>query len=143
MLGTNHHRVLVVISDGRDNASATRFEPLLLRARQSEAVIYTIGLFDNASRDRNPEVLRQLATATGGAAYFPKNVTKATSTLEQIARDIRSTYTIGFVPTNAKRDGQYRSIRVTVRAQEDATLTVRTRTGYVAPLDPLAQPPSR
>ena len=142
-LGTNHHRVLIVISDGRDNASATRFAPLLLRARQSEAVIYTIGLFDTASRDRNPEVLRQLAAATGGAAYFPKNSAKATTTLEQIARDIRSTYTIGFVPTNLKRDGQYRRIRVTVHTQRDTDLNVRTRAGYIAPGDPPEEPPSR
>ena len=142
-LGTNHHRVLVVISDGRDNASATRLAPLLLRARQSEAVIYTIGLFDDGSRDRDPEVLRELATATGGIAHFPKSSAKATVTLEQIARDIRSTYTIGFVPTNLKRDGQYRRLRVTVHAPGEADLKVRTRAGYIAPIDPPQEPPSR
>ena len=137
--GTNHHRVLVVISDGRDNASTTQLAPLLGRARQSDAVVYTIGLFDRDSRDRNPKVLREIAATTGGMAYFPKNSANAVSTLEQIARDIRSTYTIGFAPTNATRDGQHRSIRVTARGPGGTELTVRTRAGYLAPLDPPAE----
>lgn len=139
-LGTNHHRVLVVISDGRDNASATQLAPLLGRARQSDAVVYTIGIFDRDSRDRNPKVLREIAATTGGMAYFPRSSANAVSTLEQIARDIRSTYTIGLVPTNTARDGQYRTLRVTARDARHTDLNVRTRSGYTAPRDSAPAP---
>ena len=138
--GTNHHHVIVVISDGRDNASTTGLAALLAHARASDAVVYTIGLFEPGSPDRNPKVLRQIAGSTGGLAYFPRNPGAALDTLEQIARDIRSTYTIGFVPTNAARDGQYRTLRVTARDARYTDLNVRTRGGYTAPLDSALAP---
>ena len=132
----NPHRVLVVVSDGADNASATRFDQLLRDAQQTDTVIYTIGLFDEDSRDRNPRILRALSAATGGEAFLPGSFHGARAVLERIAHDIRSTYMIGYEPTNASRDGRFRRIRVELNPAGRDTLKVRARTGYVAPAAP-------
>jgi VWFA-related protein len=129
----NPHRVLVVVSDGGDNASAARFDQLLRDAHQTDTVIYTIGLFDEDSRDRNPRVLRALAAATGGEAFLSGSVHGAMAVLERIAHDIRSTYMIGYEPTNASRDGRFRNVRVELNATGHGKLKVRARTGYVVP----------
>lgn len=93
--------MLVVISDGGDNASTTRFEELLQRVQQMETVIYTSGLFDEACLDRNPRVLKRLAAARGGQAFLPNDPRDAVKILERIAHDIRSVHTISYAPTNA------------------------------------------
>ncbi|MBI2829273.1 MAG: VWA domain-containing protein [Acidobacteria bacterium] len=129
----NPHRALVVVSDGGDNASAMPFERLLQHAQQADTIIYTIGLFDQSSRDRNPRILKELAAATGGEAFLPGSIRGATAVLERIARDIRSTYLVGYEPTNTVRDGNYRNVRVVVDAAGRGTLKVRARPGYFAP----------
>ncbi len=130
--GTSH-RVLVVVSDGGDNASAMSFERLLQHAQQTNTVIYTIGLFDEHSRDRNPRILKELAAATGGEAFLPGSVRGATAVLERIASDIRSTYLVGYEPTNTVPDGRYRAVQVRVDDAGRGKLKVRARTGYLAP----------
>ena len=131
----NPHRALVVVSDGGDNASAIGFERLLQRVQQTDVVIYTIGLFDEFARDRNPRVLKELAAATGGEAFLPGGIDGATAALQRIARDIRSIYLIGYESTNATRDGKYRAVRVNLQSARGERLKVRARAGYVAPSD--------
>jgi VWFA-related protein len=125
-------RVLVVISDGADNASETTLDEVLDRARASNAVIYTIGIFDEYD-DADRGVLRRLARLSGGEAYFPKDLDDVERTLRQVAADIRSGYTIGYVPTNTRRDGAFRAVRVAVKVPGRPSLSVRVREGYKAP----------
>jgi VWFA-related protein len=127
--GSRDKKVLIVISDGDDTASAHSLEYTMKMAEQSSAIIYTVGLFDHGDPDANPRVLNRLAKATGGEAYFPEQLSRVVATCESIARDIRHQYTIGYVPTNATLDGAYRAIRVVAGAGK---LSVRTRAGYVA-----------
>lgn len=129
----NPHRVLVVISDGGDNASATRFEPLLRRAQLSDVVIYTIGLFDENTPDRNPRILKELAATTGGEAFLPGSINGAVKVLDRIAHDIRSAYQFGYEPANNARDGMYRTVRVELDGAGRGTHKVRARTGYFVP----------
>jgi VWFA-related protein len=131
-----HHprRVLIVVADGADNASRTTFDEVLRRAQASNAAIYTIGIIDPLERDSDRGRLRELATATGGEAFFPHGVREVASVLGHIALEIRHTYTLGFVPTDAHRDGAFRQLRVLVHAPGDKSITVRTRRGYRAGL---------
>ena len=124
-------KVLVVISDGADNASSHSLAEALDMAERSSAIIYTVGLFAPDDRDANPKVLSRLARETGGEAFFPSKPSEVTETCERIARDIRNQYTIGYVSTNAHRDGVYRSIRVSAQAPGRGKLFVRTRSGYI------------
>lgn len=129
--GSEQKKVLIVISDGTDNASRTTFDEVLDTAQRMNAVIYTIGLFDEDDREGNPDVLERLAKETGAEAFFPDD-RKVTPTLERIARDIRSGYTIGYVPLRATEDGTFRAIKVDVKAPGRRRLSVRARSGYVA-----------
>ena len=134
--GSRDRKVLIVISDGGDNASVRNLDAVMKLAGQSSAVIYTVGLFDEDDPDRNPGVLKGLAQATGGEAFVPKQLNEVVAICERIARDIRHQYTIGYVPVNPARDGSYRSIRVAARANGRDRLIVRTRTGYIAGSEP-------
>lgn len=130
--GNRDKKVLIVISDGDDNASTHKLAQIMAMAKQSDAVIYAIGLFDE-DPDQNPRVLRQLARATGGEAFLPESVKDVVPVCERIARDIRNQHTIAYVPVNGKQDGTYRVIQVKAAAPGRGRLVVRTRAGYYAP----------
>jgi VWFA-related protein len=130
--GTRDKKAMIVVSDGGDNASAHTEAQVMKLAQQSSAVIYTVGLFDENDPDRNPGVLNRLARATGGEAFLPEQPSEVVGICERIARDIRSQYTIGYVPVNPARDGAYRAIRVHAGLKDHEGLHVRTRTGYIA-----------
>lgn len=129
--------VLIVISDGGDNASAHSLAEVLKFAGQSSALLYAVGLFDENDPDRNPGVLRRLARETGGEAYFPGRPEEVVSICERIAHDIRQQYIIGYVPSRPAKGGPYREVRLTARAN-GSKLTVRTRLGYTPA--PVGQP---
>ena len=130
--GSRDKKVLIVVSDGGDNASARTLPQVMKLAERSSAVIYTVGLFDEKDPDQNPGVLRRLARATGGEVFLPGQLSEVVAICERIARDIRHQYTIGYVPINPPRDGAYRAIRVLARTKGRDGLSVRTRTGYIA-----------
>ena len=124
-------KVLVVVSDGGDNASTHTLRDVQEKAAASDAIIYTIGIFDDYDSDSNPGVLKKLARVTGGEAFFPAELSGIVSISERIAKDIRSQYTIGYTPSDSHLGGRYRTIRVTA-SRGGEKWNVRTRTGYYA-----------
>lgn len=130
--GDREKKVLLVISDGGDNASVHTQPELLKLAGQLSTLIYTIGIFDAEDADRNPDMLKRLAQATGGEAYFPVQYSDAVAICERIARDIRHQYTLGYVSSNAARPGAWRTIRVVAHPAGKDKLVVRTRSAYLA-----------
>ena len=127
---TLSRKVLVVISDGGDNASAHTLKDVLARARRSNVTIYSVGLFDADDADSNPGVLKTLAQTTGGERYLPQSAGSLMDACQRIAREIRGVYTIGYVPPD--RDGAYHRVRIEVAPPDGRRVTVRTRPGYVA-----------
>jgi VWFA-related protein len=134
--GNRDKQALIVISDGADNASLHTRARIMALARQSETIIYTIGIYDRDDPDQNPGSLKQLAKATGGEAFLPGSVKDVVQICERIARDIRNQYTITYAPTDIKYDGKYRVIQVKAGAPGRGRLMVRARAGYYAPLKP-------
>jgi len=144
-LGNRDKKVLLVITDGEDNASRYSFDELLRYAQKSDAVIYTIGLLGSEepgglfkvhghSAHQAAKYLEKLADVTGGEAYTPRSLDDVQSTCEQIAHDIRNQYTLAYYPTNARKDGTFRNVRVDAFSSGNrAKLAVRTRPGYYAP----------
>ncbi len=128
-------KVLVVLSDGGDNASKSGFPQVLKLLQESEVIVYTVGLFDEYDKDRNPGVLKQMAKVSGGEAFFPDDISDVTEVLQSISRDIRNQYTIGYAPSNATPDGPFRSVSVKLTIPHANRYTVRTRTGYRASKD--------
>jgi VWFA-related protein len=129
--GSRDKKVLIVISDGGDNASTHSLAEVLKMAGQSSALVYTIGIFEAQDPDQNPGVLRHLAQATGGEAYFPEQLDEVVPACERIARDLRHQYTIGYASSSAARPGVYRAIRVVANGTA-GKLFVRARSGYIA-----------
>jgi Ca-activated chloride channel homolog len=122
-------KVLILISDGGDNASRHSFAQALQMARSANVIIYSIGLYDEHSSDQNPRVLHKLATETGGLDYAPATAEDIVRVCRQIAGDIRHQYTLGYDPTDHVGKS-YRKIHVTVTSANLGKLTVRTRAGY-------------
>jgi Ca-activated chloride channel family protein len=138
--GDRDKKVLIVVSDGADNASSRTKEEMLGLARRSNAIIYAMGIYEPDDPDRSPHVLSELAHASGGEAYFPETLRDVRPACERIAHEVRTQYTLSYVPTNQKQDGSYRAIQVRAATQEGRGLYVSTRAGYVAPVKPAAAP---
>ena len=130
---THDKKVPIVVGDGGDNASILSLDALKQEVRRSDAMIYTIGLFDD--KDRNPQVLKQMTGMTGGNAYLPSQPGDAVAVCERIAKEIRSQYTLGYVPFDITPDNTYRKIDVTAVAPRHGKLLVRIREGYIAVSD--------
>jgi Ca-activated chloride channel family protein len=129
--GTRDRKALVVVSDGGDNASSDTLASVLEHARLSDAVIYSLTLFDPDNRDERRGVLKTLTRDTGGRAFIAKDAREVGESFTRIAQEIRSVYTIGFVPKEASHGG-FRSIHVVVDAGDHRQLVARTRAGYYA-----------
>ncbi|HTS10801.1 MAG TPA: VWA domain-containing protein [Candidatus Limnocylindrales bacterium] len=138
--GHKDKRVLLVITDGDDDASRHTLEYTIKAAEESDAAIYTIGVFSDDDRKNekrmvrhSKKVLTELAEATGGLAYFPDSLDQVTPVCEEVARDIRNQYTIGYYPSNDAKDGTFRTVQVQLTPPHGrGKLSVRTRTGYYA-----------
>jgi len=134
--GQNHKKVLLVVTDGNDNASTISLERLVDRARQSEVLIYAIGLLDEEEHREAKSARRALNALThesGGLSFFPKALAEVDSIALQVAHEIRNQYTIAYSPLNEARDGSFRQIKVMVNGPGHPQ--VRTRTGYYATPD--------
>ncbi|MGA3098409.1 MAG: VWA domain-containing protein [Bryobacteraceae bacterium] len=126
-------KVLIVVTDGNDNYSSISLADLLKMAQRSEVLIYSVGLLASESRSdarAARQALEALASATGGEAYFPKELAEVDRIAHLVAHDIRGQYAIQYSPLNAAMDGSYRKIKITVNAP--GRPTVRTRSGYYA-----------
>ena len=140
-LGNRDKKVLIVVSDGGDNASKYTLSQVLAMAGKSDAIIYCIGIYTDEDPDKKPDALRRLSHSTGGAALFPGALTDVVPLCERIAHDIREQYTLAYTPMNRKQDGAYRVIQVKARAPGHGSMSVRTRAGYYAPATPPAMAP--
>lgn len=127
--GEHDKKVLVIISDGGDNASQAKLDRVLAIAAELNTAIYAIGVFDPSDPDRNPRVLRRMARETGGEAFFASDLHEVVAIGKRIARNLRDQYTLGYTSPNAK-PGASHAIRVVARPKEPGKLTVRARTGY-------------
>jgi Ca-activated chloride channel family protein len=136
-------QVLLIITDGEDNASTLNLEQTVRRVQDlGGPVIYSIGLLFG-DEDRGQEAhrarraLQLLSDQTGGLAFFPKSLADVDVIAGEVARDIRNQYTIGYHSSKPASLGGYRTVRVEARAAHHGKLFVRTRTGYYPkPLKP-------
>jgi len=129
-------QVLLVITDGEDNASSATLEAAIRRIQDFDGpVVYCIGLLfgDDSSKTESRHarrVLETLAEQTGGVAYFPKSVKEVDAIAKEVANDIRTQYTIAYHSTKPPELGGYRVVRVEAKDKNYGKLTVRTRSGY-------------
>ena len=125
-------QVLVVLSDGEDNASRLSEDDMVQRAVRSDVIIYTLSTADLDTRVGDPGVLKKLARVTGGVSYFPESEAEVVSAFREVAENIRRGYSIGYTPTNSTHDGRFRRVKVSVEAPGHKKLSVSARDGYLA-----------
>ena len=128
--------VLVVLSDGDDNASRQREEDMLRRAARSNALIYAVSTARLDSNVGNERLLRKLAHSTGGELYAPRTEQDVVAAFAEIAEKIRRGYTLGYSPTNSAHDGTYRKLIVRALVPGMRPPVVHVRDGYLSPLHP-------
>ena len=129
-------QVLILITDGEDNASSLNLEQTIRRVQElSGPTIYSIGLLFGDEMDRGEvrrarRALELLSSETGGMAFFPKNVEQVDQIAAEVARDIRTQYTLGYRSTKPMTVPGFRRVEVVAKAKGAGKLEVRTRTGY-------------
>ena len=141
--GQHDKKALLVVTDGADNSSTVNLKSLLEYIRERGVAIYVVGFFEGMEPSSSlfadtfqVDALTKIAQATGGKAYFPKSMKECDEDCIAIANELRNQYSLGYYPTNKKKDGSWREIRVEVSAPASlgsTKLTARTREGYYAP----------
>jgi len=135
---TRDKKVLLIITDGEDNASGhITLQTAVEEARKTGTLMYAVGLLNEeekrAARHAKKD-LTTLATETGGAAFFPNSVEEVQAICTLMARDIRNQYVLAYYPTNKAKDGSFRTVHIDlVNPPHGGKLSVRTRLGYYAP----------
>jgi Ca-activated chloride channel homolog len=142
--GKKDKKVLLLISDGEDNASKYGINKVIEVLRQSKVTVYAIGLleeddqrgglFKKPPSKKAKDDLLKFADITGGRAYFPKSLDEVEDLVKGVAHDLRNHYTVSYTPTNAKLDGSWRQIDVKITpAKNMPKITWNTKEGYYAP----------
>jgi Ca-activated chloride channel family protein len=144
-LGVNHlkqakydRKALLVISDGGDNRSRYTEGELMRAVRESEVQIYSIGIFDayapTEEEQNGPMLLNGLTEATGGRLFRVMDLQDLSDIAERISDELRNEYVIGYSPTDRKRDGTWRKLKVRLMPPPGLPMmTVHSREGYYAP----------
>jgi VWFA-related protein len=123
-------KAIVILSDGEDNQSVYTRAQAIEMAERTEVLIYAISTDDSGLILRGDKVLEDLASATGGRAFFPYKMKDITRSFAAIEDELRSQYAVSYKPSDFDPDGRYRSIQITALKKD---LQVRTRRGYFAP----------
>ena len=142
--GKNRRKAVILVTDGLDKDSYYKFNEVVDHLRETDVQIYLIGftsdldresaIFKKSPKDKAETLLAKLADETGGKAFFPKELSEVHSIAQAISNDLRTQYAIGYYPTNSKKDGTFRSVKVQV-SSGTRRLAARTRNGYTAPRD--------
>ena len=123
-------KAIIVLSDGEDNQSEVTRAQAIEMAQRSEVLIYAISTDDSGLILRGDKVLEDIASATGGRAFFPFKMKDITRSFAAIEDELRSQYAVSYKPSDFDADGRYRSIEITALKKD---LQVRARRGYYAP----------
>ena len=140
--GTHPKRALLLISDGQDNNSRYTFGELRRVLKESDVVLYAIGILGgsdvgSALGMEGQGVLDELAGVSGGKAFYPRSGAEMDDIFEQIALELRHQYSIGYKPKDFVTNGKWHKIKVSVHAPRGLPkLFVRTKDGYFAIANP-------
>lgn len=126
-------KILVLYTDGGDTRSQVSFSEVMTFVRAADVTVYAIGLLEHQSSSVKAEQrmrLQQITEATGGQAFFPYSMKEVDSAYEKILAQIRAQYSLGYLSSNTKTDGQWRKVDVRLKRSD---LRIQSRKGYFAP----------
>ena len=135
LAGQQGRRVIVLIGDGADNSSEASLDETLQEVHRNDVVVYAISTSAAAvqktqDQEQGDKVLTKIAEETGGKVFFPRKLQDLTIHFQSISDELRAQYSLAYRPSDARRDGGFRKIRVEI---SDKSYEVRARTGYYAP----------
>jgi Ca-activated chloride channel homolog len=136
--GAHQKKAMLIISDGQDNASRYNFGEVRRLLKESDVVVYAVGILDGADSSsitgmQGQSFLEELTSVTGGKAFFPQTNVEMDEIFERIALELRHQYSIGYTPKDFQPDGKYHKVKVKVKPPRGLPrLTVRSREGYYA-----------
>lgn len=128
-------RAIILLSDGVDTSSRLKRSEAIERAVKADSVIYSIGIGDSdAFEGIDKDTLRKLSERTGGRAFFPKDDKDLRAAFAQIQQELRSQYLLAYSPTNRKKDGSFRQVKIEVANPDlrKQKLQLTYRQGYFA-----------
>jgi Ca-activated chloride channel family protein len=129
-------KILVLFTDGGDTRSTIRFGDIMTLVRASDVTLYSVGFLENQPSSVRAEQrlrLTQLATESGGEAFFPYAMKQIDEAYDKILAQIRAQYSVGYISTNTTADGSWRKVEIKVRKPDAKDLRVQSRKGYFAP----------
>ncbi|CAN5593937.1 hypothetical protein BH10ACI1_BH10ACI1_29540 [soil metagenome] len=136
--GAHQKKAMLIISDGQDNASRYNFGEVRRLLKESDVVVYAVGIIDGADTNsivgmQGQSFLDELASVTGGKSFYPQTDVEMDEIFERIALELRHQYSIGYTPRDFQPDGKYHKVKVKVKPPRGLPrLTVRSREGYFA-----------
>ncbi|MGH9898542.1 MAG: VWA domain-containing protein, partial [Pyrinomonadaceae bacterium] len=143
-LSDRRRRAMVLVTDGEDRQSFYKVEQLFAGLREQDVQIFIIGFVKDldsdggfirkSPREKAVKLLENLAAQTGGRVFLPASLSELPQIANEITRDMRTQYVIGYNPTNKARDGSYRAIKITLADSGSEKRIALTRPGYTAPL---------
>jgi Ca-activated chloride channel family protein len=158
--GKHRRKAVVLITDGEERDSYYTENQVMELLRESDVQVYIIGFTQGLDMDRYNifkgtgkrrigrrekrarHLLEELAQVSGGRVFYPENLSELDPIAQTIARELRTQYIVGYYPTNAQRDGTWRSVRVDIKPDEKGNKRIaRTRSGYYATALPDAKKP--
>ena len=129
-------KAILLLTDGIDNSSKHTLAETIDEAKRSQVAVYTVGLLSESGGQKAEDSLVRIAEASGGRSFFPLTVDEARADMERVARDLREQYTLGYIPSNPSRAGEWRSVRVEISpppGMRVVKLTANYRHGYYGP----------
>jgi VWFA-related protein len=126
-------KALVLVSDGDDDYSRATEQDAIKMCQRAQTIVYTISTDTGPSKDKGDDILRQISDATGGQAFFPDRIQEVAQGFLNIEAELRSQYSLVYVPADFKQDGSFRSIYLQCL---DPRYSVRAEKGYFAPKPP-------
>ena len=129
-------KVLVLYTDGGDTSSSRSWDETVRLLRASDVTVYSIGFVANSRGSERlglQSKLTEIARVTGGKAVFPGSMKELEPVYDTIADEIHAQYLLGYVPTNAAKDGKWRKVEIKLKRPSPDRMQVRSREGYFAP----------
>ncbi len=136
--GTHQKKALLIISDGQDNSSRYSFKEVRRLMKESDVVIYSVGILDGRDSGsmigiQGQSFLDELSSVTGGKSFYPNTTAEMDEIFERIALELRNQYSIGYTPDDFQPNGEWRKVKVKIKPPRGVPrLTVRSREGYYA-----------
>ncbi len=108
-------RTIILLTDGVDTNSRLKRTEAIERAIRADTVVYSVGIGDKINFEGvEKDTLRKISERTGGRAFFPKNETDLRAAFAQVEQQLRSQYLVAYSPTNKKKDGSYRQVKIEI-----------------------------